>query len=129
MPSQPPSSRPSPASSPATDGVLSEFSNDADMRELIEMFVGEMPERVRSLESLWRTRELEPLKRLAHQLKGAGGGYGFSPVSSAAGQLETTLNAALLAATTGRLDDVSLDRIQSEVNSLIQVCRRVRAAD
>jgi HPt (histidine-containing phosphotransfer) domain-containing protein len=36
-------------------------------------------------------QDQEALTRLAHQLKGAAGGYGFAPISAAAGQLEHAL--------------------------------------
>lgn len=106
--------------------LLSEFEGDADMRELIEMFVGEMPEKVRSLESLWRTRDLEPLRRLAHQLKGAGGGYGFSAVSSAAARLEDRLKAVMGPDET--IPETTLTGLQTEVSDLINLCQRVRTA-
>jgi HPt (histidine-containing phosphotransfer) domain-containing protein len=103
--------------------LLSEFAADPDMRELIELFVSEMPERIASLETLWRDRQLEPLKRLAHQLKGAGGGYGFSPVSSAAGTLEETIKSVMAAAS----PPTSLAAVQQQVEELISICRRVSA--
>ncbi len=36
-------------------------------------------------------RSFSDLQTLAHQLKGAGGGYGFAQITEAAGRLEQTL--------------------------------------
>ena len=107
-----------------TPPLLSEFASDPDMSELIAMFVEEMPERVRSLDSLWQSRDLDNLKRIAHQLKGAGGGYGFSTVSNAAGKLEDLLKSSV----TSPEPEARFKSIQSEVNALIQLCQRVKNA-
>lgn len=113
------------SSSPSTfPPVLSEFASDPDMTELIAMFVDEMPEKVRSLDALWQSRDLDSLKRVAHQLKGAGGGYGFSMVSTAAGKLEDILKTTLASPD----PDARLTMIQSEVHSLISLCQRVKNA-
>jgi HPt (histidine-containing phosphotransfer) domain-containing protein len=101
--------------------LISDLAQDPDMRELVEMFVDEMPARVRSLQHLWDSRDFESLKRLAHQLKGASGGYGFTVVGGAAGRLEQTIKAS---SASGTLDD-HLANVQSQVNELINLCRRV----
>ena len=109
---------PNPGSVPGSP-LVSEFSHDPDMRELIAMFVDEMPERVATLESLARSRDFEGLKRLAHQLKGASGGYGFTRVGTAAGVLEETLKSASAS------HESELSKIQAQVNGLISLCNRV----
>jgi HPt (histidine-containing phosphotransfer) domain-containing protein len=101
--------------------LVSDFAQDPDMRELVEMFVDEMPDKIRSLQNLWDSRDLENLKRLAHQLKGASGGYGFTVVGGVAGKLEETIKTS---SATGTLDS-QLATVQSQVNELINLCRRV----
>lgn len=101
--------------------LVSEFAHDPDMCDLIALFVEEMPERVATLESLTRSRDLESLKRLAHQLKGASGGYGFRIVGSAAGTLEDLIKASTQPGTT----EQELARIEAQVKDLINLCRRV----
>lgn len=120
----PPSTNPDTLNVRGGKPLLSEFAGDPDMRELIELFVSEMPERVASLEALWRERQLEPLCRLAHQLRGAGGGYGFPPVSSAAGTLEEAIKSVMTAAS----PSTSLATVQQQVEELISICRRVSAS-
>lgn len=97
-----------------SDPVRSEFADDPDMAELVEMFVSEMPDRIGSLESCLREQRLSELQTIAHQLKGAGAGYGFEPVSLVAGRLEASLKT-----------NAKLDAIDAEVNELIELCRRL----
>ena len=75
--------------------LRSEFADDPDMQEIIELFVGEMPRRLGELTTCWERRELDRLTHLVHQLKGSSGGYGFPTLGHAAGQLEETLRRLL----------------------------------
>ncbi len=69
--------------------VYSEFSDDPDYSELLNFFVDALPERIARLQELQQSGEVEPLRELAHQLKGAGGGYGFPGMTEAARELES----------------------------------------
>lgn len=100
--------------------IRSEFSGDPDMREIIEMFVSEMPDRIRQLETSWVTGQFDAIKCVAHQLKGASGGYGFSTVGSAAGNLENSLKALV-----EKTEDTQLANVKSQLDSLIELCRRI----
>jgi HPt (histidine-containing phosphotransfer) domain-containing protein len=64
---------------------------DPDLAELVEMFVEEMPERLTRLMATWDAKDLDGLSRLAHQLKGSAGSYGFHEVTPFAHQLEAVL--------------------------------------
>jgi HPt (histidine-containing phosphotransfer) domain-containing protein len=68
--------------------IRSEFAMDADFREVLEAFVEALPERRRLLTNLHRDGSLDELGRQAHQLKGAGGGYGFPEISAAGAELQ-----------------------------------------
>jgi len=68
--------------------IRSEFALDADFREVLEAFVEALPERCRLLTELHRNGSLDELGRQAHQLKGAGGGYGFPEISAAGAKLQ-----------------------------------------
>jgi len=112
---------PSQPNSPSAQGpIRSEFSNDPDMREIVEMYVQEMPARVDRLQELWAGQQMDELKRLAHQLKGASGGYGFTPVGSAAGKVESSLNALSEGSAAA-----SLDQLRAQFEDLLSMCRRV----
>jgi signal transduction histidine kinase/DNA-binding response OmpR family regulator len=84
-PAQDPSLAPTTADD---DRLVSVYADDPDMAELIEAFVGSLHEKRNAIARAAREADLEPLRRLAHQLKGAGGGYGFPILTSAAAQVE-----------------------------------------
>ena len=75
---------------PAADGgtFVSSFAGDPEMAEITAAFVGALPARAQALQAAQSAGDLEGLKRLAHQLKGAAGGYGFPRISAAAAALE-----------------------------------------
>ena len=68
--------------------IRSTYESDPDMLEIVREFAGELPDRALALESALVGDELEDLCRLAHQLKGAGGGYGFPQITDRAALLE-----------------------------------------
>jgi HPt (histidine-containing phosphotransfer) domain-containing protein len=68
--------------------IRSLYADDPDMAEIIEEFAADAPERAARLERLLASEETKELRTLAHQLKGAGGGYGFPQVTEAAAKLE-----------------------------------------
>jgi len=97
--------------------LVSEFSDDRDMAELVELYVEEMGERVASLERLWNENEIESLRSMAHQLKGASGGYGFPAITDAAAELEQRINEG--ADDRGELRDA--------FENLLSLCKRASA--
>lgn len=110
MPGKPDSSR----------TLRSAYADDPEMTELLEVFCEEMPLRAAALESAARERTWEELQRLAHQLKGAGAGYGFDQLSEVAGELERRVKAL-------RDDECPLESVCADVEALADLCRRVRA--
>ncbi|HRJ49439.1 MAG: Hpt domain-containing protein [Phycisphaeraceae bacterium] len=103
--------------------IVSEFADDPDMRELVAMFLDEMPDRIGMIEAASREGRVGDLRRLAHQLKGAAGGYGFGVVGEAAGRLEE----ALTAEASGSEPSADLVAIRAQVEELLDMCRSVRA--
>lgn len=97
--------------------IESEFKDDPDMTELVEMFVDEMSERIDAMEAAFASSDWDALKTVAHQLKGASGGYGFDTVGEAAATLEGTLKAS----------SSDTDAIKSELEALTSLCRRIKA--
>lgn len=69
--------------------MLSEFADDPEMQPLIGEFLAELGERLSRMQRLAAAGDHEGLGRLAHQLKGAGGGYGYPAITAAAAGLET----------------------------------------
>jgi len=107
------------AAAGGTAAILrSKYADDEQMRDLLAKFVGGLPDRVsRIMDSLHRG-ELEDLRRLLHQLKGAGGGYGFAPITAAAAQAESAIK-------TGQ----AIDAITAQVNELVELIRTVEGYD
>lgn len=103
--------------------VLSEFADDPEMRELVELFAEEMPEKIAGFEAAMTGCRLDDLRRQAHQLKGAAGGYGFGVVGEAAGRLE----ARLVSSPAGSDATAFLDQVRRDVSELLELCRSVRA--
>jgi HPt (histidine-containing phosphotransfer) domain-containing protein len=106
---------PPPAQSEAV--LISEHAGDPDMQDIIEIFVGGMPARSTALNEAAERGDREALERLAHQLNGAAGGYGFGTISAAAQRLELAAGR--------RADLAELRRHTAEVADL---CNRARAA-
>ena len=99
-----------------SDILVSTLADDEDMIDLVEMFVDELPERASGMEKALAEKDFATLKMLAHQLKGAAGGYGFPTITDAARELELTSHAA---------DDI--EKMTAEVNELVDLCGRARA--
>jgi HPt (histidine-containing phosphotransfer) domain-containing protein len=111
-----------PQEEPKTPRLVSEFASDPEMRELVEIFVSELPDRVARLTDTWEQTQLEEVKRLAHQLKGASAGYGFPTIGEAAGRLEDGLRA-----TSGGANQINLKNLQRDLDELIDLCNRAAA--
>jgi len=99
-----------------TDIMRSEFAEDPDLKELVELFVSELPERVARLRTGLEGNALEQVQRIAHQLKGASGGYGFPMIGDCAGRVEAAVQ-------TG----AAIEQIRHCVDDLIELCRRAAA--
>ena len=99
-----------------TEPLYSGLGGDPDLGEIVEMFVGEMPERVETLLKQLDASDWEALRRTAHQIKGAAGSYGFDPISPRAGQLERAIT-----------EDQPEEQIRRAVAELADICKRVRA--
>jgi signal transduction histidine kinase/DNA-binding NarL/FixJ family response regulator len=74
-------------------GVRSAAADDPDMKEAVAEFVGELPARVAALRALAGADDADGVRRLVHQLKGAGGGYGFDRMTELAAAAEAALRA------------------------------------
>jgi HPt (histidine-containing phosphotransfer) domain-containing protein len=96
--------------------IHSSLAEDADLGEIVELFVAEMPQRIERLVDRAAAGDWTELGRLAHQLKGAAGSYGFEPVSPAAARLEAALQS-----------QCPESQIRAALDELIGMCRRMRA--
>ncbi|MBM4110428.1 MAG: Hpt domain-containing protein [Phycisphaerae bacterium] len=93
--------------------ITSEFANDPDMAILIAEFVASLPKHTHTILERIEQGANEQARTMAHQLKGAGGGYGFPLVTDAARVVE-------LAIREKRMDDA-----RTAAKALITLCARV----
>jgi CheY-like chemotaxis protein len=91
--------------------------DDPDLQEIVRQFVRDLPDRSSSMLRAAQTSDTETLKRLAHQLKGAGGSYGFPAITEAAAAVENAL-----------ADGLDEPTLRDRVETLASLCRRARAA-
>ncbi len=94
--------------------IKSEFADDPEMMELVRSFIDDLPRHIGDLESAWRAADIEIVRHIAHQLKGACGGYGFAALGAAAADLEQAVKAT----------DHDLSCVQRELDQLLDLCNR-----
>ena len=113
-----PASVKTPVDSPSvsTEILLSEVADDPDMDLLINGFVGKLGTKVTLMREYLSNHQLDQLGCIAHQLKGAGGGYGFPSISESARHLEECAKT-----------DIDLEKIQNAVSELATICERAMA--
>jgi signal transduction histidine kinase/DNA-binding response OmpR family regulator len=103
---------------PTGDVIKSTFAADDDMKQIVAEFVAELPAQTARLQALLDAGDLTELRRAVHQLKGAGGGYGFEKITTLAAQAEQ-----------GIRQEAQLDRIAADVRSLVDLLRQVEGYD
>lgn len=99
-----------------TNALVSELTDDADMVELVEMFIDELPDKLSAIMTALAGQDFDDLARVAHQLKGSAGGYGFPAITEAAKELEDTASA-----------DRDLETLIAQVKELTSLCGRAKA--
>lgn len=79
--------------SPITSELVRE---DADFAEIVQIFVEGLDGRLKDMETALRQSDWDALRVSAHQLKGAGGGYGYPLLTERAAELEIMAKAQVL---------------------------------
>jgi len=93
--------------------LVSELAEDPEVSDLVEVFVSGLAARLMALERALESGEHDQLARLAHQLKGSAGAYGFPVITEAARSLEDGAKSAAQA-----------EVIKNRFESLAGLCRR-----
>ncbi|MCC5829905.1 MAG: Hpt domain-containing protein [Phycisphaeraceae bacterium] len=106
------------ATSGPSTRIVSEFADDPDMRDLVAFFAAELPQRASVLAEMAAKNDWAAIRELAHQLKGAAGGYGFPTITEQARQVERMATIA---------EDV--ERLRGQIDLLADMCRRVVGPD
>jgi len=96
--------------------IYSSLAGDPDFRELLEMFAESMEEKKVLLQETQSAGNWEEMGRHAHQLKGAGGGYGFSGLTDVASALEICCKA----------DQVNPAELTVALNNVLSYLDRIR---
>jgi HPt (histidine-containing phosphotransfer) domain-containing protein len=111
---------PSPAQTTPTaaDTLASTYATDPDMAEVIKEFVDRLPDQVSKMRQLLQTNNLDELRRAVHQMKGAGGGYGFAQITTLAARAEQTVK-----------EQAPIESITQQIDSLIDLIRKVQGYD
>ena len=74
--------------------LRSEFDDDVDLAEVLDQFVADLPGRVEQMRAAVANGCFQELRRLGHQLKGAGGSYGYPALSDLGARLEDVAEAS-----------------------------------
>ncbi|WP_411282209.1 ATP-binding protein [Gemmatimonas sp.] len=106
--------------------LYSDLRDDPDFTELVDAFVAGLAAKVARIEHAFSTGELVDLARLAHQLKGAAGGYGYPSISDAARHVEQYARARVTADGTF---DPGMDLSDAVALLLDQCCLAIRTLE
>lgn len=101
------------ASLTADGRLISSFATDPDMQELVGVFVDELGGHIEKIQTALDCGQLDKVRSIAHQLKGAGGGYGFMPITEAALVVETAVKT-----------QANVETIAQALNELVDLCKR-----
>lgn len=98
-----------------SDVLISQMADDEDFLPLLEMFVDELDDRIAAIRTQFDQSQGDRVRELAHQLKGAGGGYGYPQITEAAKALEDVLKA-----------DGPVAEVKAKIDQLDQVCQAAK---
>ncbi len=108
---------PTPAALPQAKPAERVEARDESFAQLVELFVRELGDDVGALRKLLAGGRLEELGRLAHQLKGSCGSYGFPELSKRAGELERCVK-----------DGAGKQALESALGAFEKSCAGVRSS-
>ena len=97
--------------------LISDLAADPIFEEIVAEFVGNLPDRVRGLLDALTEGEVDLLRQLCHQMKGAGGGHGFPSITQQAARAERAVKSG-----------ASTSTITEEVEALVALLRRAHAS-
>jgi PAS domain S-box-containing protein len=86
--------------------------------KIIPEFVGGLPNEVRKMTDLLERNDLDQLRIIIHQLRGASGGYGFDLITESAATVDESIRSGK-----------ALKEITAEVHSLIEAIRQIEGYD
>jgi signal transduction histidine kinase/DNA-binding response OmpR family regulator len=94
--------------------LVSRFRDDPDIQQILPDYIASLPQRAKQLSEFLRKQSLDELRRVVHQLKGTGGGYGFDEITDRAAVAERRIAAA-----------EPIEQIAREIEELTLLIKRV----
>ncbi len=101
----------------ASEMLHSELADDPVIAGLLVEFLNVLPERLHEIHRAATDNDLTTLAMLAHKLGGAGGGFGYPPITEAARTLERLSK-----------ESADLEAIRASISDLTSICERARRA-
>lgn len=95
--------------------IISELANDPDLSVVADMFVERLSEAVNQIKSAFEDSQIDTLKSLVHEVKGAGGSAGYPILTEKARFLE------------GLIKENKIDNLKDTIDDFIGLCNRVQA--
>ncbi len=81
--------------------------SDPAFSEIVELFVDGLTQRLDAMQDALQANDMNCLRRLAHQLKGSGGGHGYPVLSQNASDLEQQVLQGATGEITRGLDELA----------------------
>lgn len=101
--------------------ILPSFQEDeAEIREIAQQFVSELPGKVTAMIAAYENHDFVTFDRLVHQMKGLGGGLGFPMLTELGRQIEDRISAG---------DKTSLGPLLTELKAISQRVRMSTPSD
>jgi len=97
--------------------LFTTLSGDPMMLELVDVFVSELPARIRAIEDALAKQDAAGIQSLARDLKGEGTSYGFEVLTEQASKVETSL-----------VGGGAIEQAKQEIGELIKLCLQVRSS-
>ncbi len=90
----------------------SEYQDDQEFLGILRLYVSELPQRVANLRLAWQSGDRQQLAHLAHQIKGAGGMYGYPDLTLQAAALQAAAEGQTSHSQLGQLIDAFAHLVQ-----------------
>jgi len=100
-----------------SQAIRSEFAADPDMADIIDEFIAGLPAHVEAMRDALANSQCGEAQRLAHQLKGAGGSYGYPMLTGAALVVEDAIKAG------------DVEAAAMAMTALVELCREIVSPD
>ena len=103
--------------------TMEQVGDDKDLlRELVDIYVGEYPAQLQSLEEAVGNNDAEAVRETAHSIKGAVGNFGAGLAVQAALNLENIGKSGYLSAAADALAalKLELDRLERELKDVVR---------